>query len=74
MTRSTAMHSSTTTPSATHRSTPRSRVIRHEGLKLAMGCAAVAAVALGLYLVAPSATRNAVVAAFQGFDQQFTAP
>jgi hypothetical protein len=74
MTKSNAMLSSTMMPSATRRVAPRSARARHEGLKLALGCAAAVVIALGLYLVAPTATRNAVVSAFQGFDQPFTSP
>jgi len=74
MSRPTTMLSSTTMPASAQRSTARSGPARHEGLKLAMGCVAVTVIALGLYLVAPATTRSAVVAAFLGFDQTFTAP
>jgi hypothetical protein len=56
-------------PSAGKRITPRASLRAHEGLTLAMGCAAAACIALALYLVAPTELRDGFVTAFLGFDQ-----
>ena len=74
MPQSSAMLSSKTMPSVAGRPTTQAGRIRHEAMTLAMGGAAIVVLSLALYLVAPTATRNAVVAAFLGFDQTFTAP
>ncbi len=69
---SSATLSSKTMPSAAARPTTRSGRIAHEALTLAMGGVAMVVLSLALYLVAPTATRNAVVTAFLGFDQPVT--
>jgi hypothetical protein len=56
-------------PSAGDRTTPRTSLLEHDLLALAIGCVAAAGIAVGLYLAAPAAWRDGMVAAFLGLDQ-----
>jgi hypothetical protein len=69
MPRSIAIRAASTMPSMSERITPRAGRLVHEGLTLAIGCAAAAGIALALYLVAPAELRDGVITAFLGFDQ-----
>jgi hypothetical protein len=64
-----AIRASSSRLSACERFAPDANRLAHEGMTLAIGCAAAVALTLGLYLAAPPALRDGVVSAFLGFDQ-----
>jgi hypothetical protein len=61
-------------PAADERAARRVGRFGHEMLTLAIGCVAIAGIALGLYLVAPTELRDGIVTAFLGFDRQISTP
>jgi hypothetical protein len=73
MPRSIAIRASSPLQSAGKRLTPDVSRLAHEGMTLAIGCAAAVVLSLALYLVAPAQLRDGVVAAFLGFDQPTSA-
>ena len=69
MPRRIAISASSPLSSAGERIAPDVNRLAHEGMTLAIGCAAAVALALGLYVAAPDEWRDGVVAAFLGFDE-----
>ncbi len=69
MPRPIAIRASSPLSSGGERIAPEVNQLAHEGMTLAIGCAAAVALAVGLYVAAPEEWRDTVLAAFLGFDQ-----
>jgi len=69
MQKSISMHALTSVRTSRRRAVPLRSRVAQEALTLLIGCVAAACIALGLCLIAPAETRDAIVTAFLGFDQ-----